>query len=152
MIYTKYGDVLNVDTGIIVHGCNCYGVMGSGIARSIKERFPTAYQVYREKFESSGLKLGEITYVEVSDRKWIVNANTQQGTGSGRQVSYDAIVSCFEKVFLLASLIKVDELTAPNIIFPKIGAGLGGGDWEIISTIIDVTIPDEFQKTLYLYE
>jgi O-acetyl-ADP-ribose deacetylase (regulator of RNase III) len=49
-------------------------------------------------------------------------------------------------------LIKVDELTAPNIIFPKIGAGLGGGDWEIISTIIDVTIPDEFQKTLYLYE
>ena len=34
-----------------------------------------------------------------------------------------------------------------------IGAGLGGGNWRIIETIIDETLPDvKFQKLLYIYK
>jgi O-acetyl-ADP-ribose deacetylase (regulator of RNase III) len=28
---------------LIIHGCNCFGTMGAGIARTIKSQFPVAY-------------------------------------------------------------------------------------------------------------
>lgn len=108
-----------------------------------------SFQVYREKNQTSGLVLGEITYAEVAPQKWIVNANTQRSTGQGRQVSYDAVTSCFEKVLVLARAIKAASGELP-ILFPMIGAGLGGGNWNVISTIIDETIGDEFTKILYV--
>lgn len=151
MIKVIKGDALDAQTGFIVHGCNCHGVMGAGIALGVKNRFPEAYKVYRQTYEKSGLKLGEICYAEVDTDKIIVNANTQDGFGRGiRQVSYDAIVECFEKVVALS-----EDPSSPyyrkylNIVFPMIGAGLGGGKWDIISNLIDNTVPDHFNKILY---
>ena len=36
MIQYKKGDLLSVTKGIIAHGCNAQGVMGSGVALQIK--------------------------------------------------------------------------------------------------------------------
>jgi O-acetyl-ADP-ribose deacetylase (regulator of RNase III) len=162
MIEIRHGNVLDVPTGIIVHGCNNVGVMGAGIAAEIKRRFPEAYNVYKEQHESmirypgskeyTGLVRGEITYVEVAPSKFIVNAVTQ-GLGSKlRQVKYDAIVECFERVELLAKTIETSHGEKLDIVFPMIGAGLGGGNWNIISTIIDETIGDDFNKILYKFQ
>lgn len=143
MISCKIGNVLDVKSGIIVHGCNCQGVMGSGIAREIKERFPIVFETYH----SRPLRMGKIIPVQLSETKWIVNAMTQYGFGHGkRQVDYDAVANVFEKVVELAKTLPVQL----PILFPKIGAGLGGGDWEIIAKIIDRTVPKEFEKQLYV--
>lgn len=150
MIETRYGNALDVEAGIIVHGCNCQGVMGGGIAREVRERFPSAYDVYYQKYKESGLKLGEITFAEVAPNKFIVNANTQDNFGYGvRQVSYDAVVVCFEEVMKLARLIETDRKIRLDVIFPMIGAGLGGGKWPIIEASIDVTVSDDFKKVLF---
>lgn len=45
MIQTKYGDLLS-SKGIIVHGVNSQGVMGSGVAKQIKDKWPEAYGSY----------------------------------------------------------------------------------------------------------
>ncbi len=37
------GDLFATDIKTIVHGCNAQGVMGSGVAKSIRENFPKAY-------------------------------------------------------------------------------------------------------------
>ena len=58
IIYKK-GDLLTTDADIIVHGCNCQGVMGSGVAKQIKEKFPNAYTIYKQREEEIGLRLGE---------------------------------------------------------------------------------------------
>lgn len=50
MIIT-HGDVLNTDCWIIAHQVNCQGVMGGGLARQIKDRYPDAYINYREYIE-----------------------------------------------------------------------------------------------------
>ena len=153
MIKTFVGSALDVPVGVIVHGCNCQGVMGAGIAKAIKDLYPAAFEIYRTQYEREGLKLGNISFIEVSPNKWIVNANTQNTFDRNtRAVSYDAVVDCFEKVVVLVKTIK--ERTKASdylpIIFPKIGAGLGGGDWDIIEKIIDKTVPDEMQKHLYV--
>lgn len=147
------GDALSPETGIIVHGCNCQGVMGAGIAAQVVKRFPTAYEVYRKQYESElGLGLGEITFAEVAPFKFIVNANTQFSCGGDkRYVDYEAVAKCFEKVKALAEIIEESNGRSLDIIFPKIGAGLAGGNWTIIETIILETIGDHFTKKLYVF-
>lgn len=148
----KHGDALAVETGIIVHGCNCHGVMGGGIALSVRNRFPAAYEVYRKKYEVSGLKLGEITCAEVAPNKIIVNANTQYDMGGDRRyVNYEAVAQCFEAVKMLARSMEGPGHPKLNIVFPMIGAGLAGGNWTIIETIILETIKHEFPMILYVF-
>ena len=77
-------------------------------------------------------KLGTISYAEVetiTSKLIIVNAYTQFKFGSGLQTDYEAVRSCFKIIKN-----KFGEL---KIAYPKIGAGLGGGDWDIISKIIE---------------
>jgi O-acetyl-ADP-ribose deacetylase (regulator of RNase III) len=143
------GDALSVKRGIIVHGCNCQGVMGSGIARGVRERFPAAYQEYKDQQARVGLILGEICFVKITDELWIVNAMTQDNFGTdSRKVNYEAVAQCFEKVQQLADALRMTGYDLP-IIFPKIGAGLGGGNWNIIQVIIDETLGNR-EKFLYV--
>ena len=37
-----------------------------------------------------------------------------------------------------------------TIVFPKIGAGLGNGDWNKIEKIIDKTVGDKYETYLYV--
>lgn len=153
MIETRYGNALDVPTGIIVHGCNCQGVMGAGIALEVKNRFPMAFHEYDRVHRSRGLKLGEICFAEVAPNKFIINANTQEGYSRvGRQVSYDAIADCFTEVVKLAKTLETHRGVKLEIIFPMIGAGLGGGDWKVISAIIDAVVPDDFKKVLFIFK
>jgi O-acetyl-ADP-ribose deacetylase (regulator of RNase III) len=121
---------------MVVHGCNAQGVMGAGFAKQIKQRFPAAFQAYRRAY---GAGLGTITLsrsaLGESDEPIICNMITQQNIAQpwseGPLVSYDAIYNGFDKVFRYA---KKHNLT---VNFPLIGAGLGGGQWQIISAIIE---------------
>lgn len=157
MITVLHGDALAPDRGVIVHGCNCMGVMGGGIALQVRQHFPTAYAKYREVFETEGLKLGTINYVivdhpELVPKKIIVNAMTQREFGSDkRYVNYEAVATAFEAVNELLHAIKYAYGVTLPVIFPQIGAGLAGGNWAIIETIIDQTVSDEFEKICYVY-
>ena len=145
MIEVIVGDALSHSKGIIVHGCNCQGVMGSGIARSIREQFPKVYEEYVNHHQNYGLQLGDIQVIKVGDDKYIVNAMTQHLYGSNRRfANYEAIAECFE------SIESVRQTIDPKlpIVFPKIGAGLAKGDWKIIHRIIDATIT--VKKILYV--
>lgn len=150
MIEVRIGNALDIPEGIIVHGCNSHGVMGAGIAMEVKRRFPNAFQVYRQEYETEGLNLGGITYSQVDQYKFIINAITQGNYGPDiRQVDYEAVVKCFENVVEFALKVKAQTGKKLDIVFPMIGAGLGGGNWNIIEKIIDETIPDHFNKILF---
>ena len=47
MIKHVKADIFTTDCDIIVHQVNCYGVMGSGIAKQVKERYPDVYDIYK---------------------------------------------------------------------------------------------------------
>lgn len=158
-IQTVEGNVLNVDTGVIIHGCNAQGVMGGGIALEIKNRFPEVFRAYRETYEKQGKKLymGQIIPVQVAVDKWIVNAVTQEyfgGDKSTRYVSYDAIATAFDLTARYMDTVStyVDHEAKRKLFFPKIGAGLANGNWDVIETIIDTTVSDDIKKTLYIFQ
>lgn len=151
-IKTQIGNLLHVTNGHIVHGCNAQGVMGSGVALGVKNMYPTAFADYRRIYETEGLKLGVAYPVRVDPGLVIWNAITQNLYGSGvRQVSYDAIETCFSQINYHIKEGGVDNVRfdqSPEIHIPLIGAARGGGNWEIIREIIEQTV--EFPVTLWL--
>lgn len=136
-----HGDLLSVERGIIVHGCNARGVMGSGIARAIRQKWPRAYDAYMRTHQKHGLELGTCIAVAVNDDKslYVINAITQKNYGHDRAVryvDYTAVRQCFGKIHDFAK-----PLNLP-IYYPLIGAGLANGSWDIISTIIADALDD----------
>ncbi len=160
MIQVKEGNVLNVKSGIIVHGCNAWGVMGSGVALGVKTLYPGAFFTYRKAFEQridegfTNLELGSITFHKVDfnptfskDSKIIVNGVTQINYGRDKNivyVDYPAMREVFKKVNDLALSFGIEE-----VHFPLIGCGLANGDWDIVSKIIDEELDDLLTKTLW---
>jgi O-acetyl-ADP-ribose deacetylase (regulator of RNase III) len=133
------------------------GHMGAGVAAQVAKRFPEVYTQYAFKHASEGLKLGEIQAVEVAPFKFIVNAMTQQSGGNyhplrDRAVEYDAVADCFEKVVELQRMIAdANSGRQLPIVFPQIGAGIAGGNWEIITSIIENVVPSDVEKILCIY-
>ena len=156
-----HGDLIQLalaeNFDVIVHGCNCFCTMGAGIARSIKTEFPEAYKADCLTVCGDYDKLGTIsTAVVVRDKHEvvIVNAYTQfhyrgSATLARKQgdyksidgkTNYQAIESCMQQV--------KEKYTGKRIGYPLIGAGLGGGDWSIISKIIDQALEGEDHKVV----
>lgn len=129
-------DITKNDSGVIVHGVNCQGVMGSGCALAIRKKWPKAYEDYKSLCVNTTEKdtlLGGNNIVQINSDLLIVNAFTQLSYGrDGKEyASYDAVKSCMNK--LIESL-DIDDNTV--IKMPMIGCGLGGLNWWNVSRII----------------
>lgn len=146
MITTINGDLIKLaDTGmfqVIIHGANCQGVMGAGIAKQIVNRWPLVGKVDKETHDriNDPLKmLGHFSMARVKTESLhhlvICNAYTQLRYGYGIQIDYNAIRTALRQI----------HITFPKLNtfgMPKIGAGLGGGDWNVIEHIIKREMPD----------
>jgi O-acetyl-ADP-ribose deacetylase (regulator of RNase III) len=122
---------------IIVHGCNCQNVMGSGIAKEIKERCPDAWNADVEatsKFPKPILKLGNVSMgrrVGKNGAYGIINAYTQlhyypRGID---HFEYESFSMILRKLSVIGPKFRYG--------FPYIGMGLAGGDKEKILTILE---------------
>ena len=119
---------------VIIHGCNCFSTMGAGIADTIAKEFPQAMLADQTRYGDPD-KMGTYTQATV-DSVTIVNAYTQyEYTMSKVDVDYEALRACFKAV--------KEEFTGKRIGYPLIGAGLAGGDWNVISKIIDEELEGE---------
>lgn len=138
------------DVHIIVHGCNAQGRMGSGFAKELRDRFPEAYGAYMAHHKQYGLTLGTNVPYTVSKNLVIMNAITQEfyGYDGAKYVSYDAVASCFEEINNLSLKLQEDG-TVVSVHYPMIGAGLAGGQWDIIEAIIETEL---FTPWKYLYK
>lgn len=143
MIEYKTGNLLNVTEGIILHGCNGQGVMGAGVAKDIKIKYPEVFKVYKE----GSMHLGTVTKEWVDEDLIVVNGVVQKfyGTDGKRYVNYAALVEVFQEAISLAYCFSY------TLNFPKIGAGLGGGDWSVIEQIInDCDTEDKVKKVCWV--
>lgn len=137
---TVKGDLLKLALegkfDVIVHGCNCFHTMGAGIAAAIAKDFPEAYYIDKDTAYGVRAKLGTVSaaYVKRGDVEfYVVNAYTQHQGGAN--ADYMAIKNAFLEVKRL--------FPGKRIAYPKIGAGIGGGDWQVISNIIEFVLAGE---------
>lgn len=165
MINIEVGNIVqSVKHGVIIQQVNAQGVMRSGVAKDIREKWPAVWDEYT-KFvgpaytqKDSGLHLlGKIIPVQVDESLWVVNVIGQQffGREEGRRyTSYDALDSAFTKVqeWALETAWSIDSNWYTErlpIHFPLIGCGLGGGRWTVVSAIIEHRLP-AFRKNLWM--
>ena len=153
MAIVKYikGSILDAEQKYIAHGVNHQNTMGSGVAKVLYKKYPEVKSDYHKVFdvnrhnfiEDRDYLMGWFDYVNTSEDKIILNCWTQfdYGYDGKKYVSYDAIHSCFK---LIA------ETDIKEVAIPKIGCGLAGGNWEIVSRIIDDATGDDLD--VYVYE
>lgn len=134
------GNVLETPIEIIAHQVNCMGTMGAGLAKQIKDKYPKVeswYKIYcHKRYEQKILGTGQI--VCQADHTFF-NIFGQYGYGtSKRQTDYEAFKSGFKDAILKYRFMDNDYKSQVKIAIPyHIGCGLAGGDWKIISKILE---------------
>lgn len=135
----RIGDLIEqVDKGIIVHQVNAQGVMGGGIAKQIRDRWPKVWDDYsaivKPNQPDKGFQyMGKVIYTEVEPGLWVASIVGQQFYGrdtSRVYTSYEALEMGFHSVKNFALNNKAD------VHYPLIGCGLANGDWTKVSQII----------------
>lgn len=156
MIKHIKGNIFQSDADAILHQVNCQGVMGSGIAKQVREKFPTVFQYYkarcdedkktREHFglsKSTLLGLAQVCYKEdyrvgaVKDTQVIVNLFAQDNYGYDGKcyTDYNALKKCLEFVNR--------QFAGKKVAIPYLmGCHRGGGDWSIVSKMIEEVFTD----------
>lgn len=139
----KRGNLFDTKCRLIAHGVNCMGSFGSGVAGQIARLYPFVMEEYLRKFKEEGWKLGDVQFVDLLDgidheaycwREFttIANCATQHSYGrEGKYVSYEALGVCLDKIFAYAADRNLE------IAMGKIGCELGGGDWSVVSSMIE---------------
>lgn len=154
MVKNLKGDLLASDCQYICHQVNCRGKMNSGIAKSIREKWPKVYESYLAKFAGKFVvsPIGTIQIVTVyddfDDRLCVVNMFSQQDYGYDGQkyTSYDAFWACLKKISEAVP-------AGAKIGFPKnIGCCRGGANWNVISTMITEVLGDKYDVAIYEYD
>ena len=141
-------DIFTCKEDIIVHQTNCQGVMGHGIAKQVKKKYPEVFNGYYHycKTTIAPELLGTALICECNDGKYIANIFGQLNYGEGLQTDYDMLEKGLKEVKQFA-----DEHNLTVAIPYKIGCGLANGDWSIVEQIID-KIFDPEKTNIYRLE
>ena len=136
------GDLLEADLDYYCHQVNCQGVMGSGIAKQVREKYPEVFEHYKKvcddykiRFGTNAL-LGGMQVVPIANG-WIVNLFAQDKFGYDGKcyTNYDSLRQCLETV--------KNEFPNNTIAIPYLmGCHRGGGDWDIVYKMIEEVFDD----------
>jgi O-acetyl-ADP-ribose deacetylase (regulator of RNase III) len=162
MIAHMDGDLLEVqkllNLDVICHQVNCQGVMGSGIAKQLRDTYPEVYRNYLHKCEAfpkdRSLLLGQVQMVGLDNVRlaknkvpYVCNFFSQfsYGYDGRRYTSYDAFWNCLHNL-------KASVGRGSTIGFPyNIGCDRGGANWAVIEKMIEEVLGDDYYVYIVHY-
>lgn len=141
-VVIKEGNVFDSDADIICHQVNCQGVMGSGVAKEVRERYPEVYAQYKylcdinKDYPAGLLGKAQIISADNAFSRYIANCFGQDkyGYNGAQYTSVGALMEAFVSVAEQAKQFNW-KVAMPY----KIGCCRGGADWNEVKKIIDVT-------------
>lgn len=144
-IIMREGNVFDSDADIICHQVNCQGVMGSGVAKEVRERYPIVYEEYRDLCErcmndpGQNLGIAQLVPVDEEGSRWIANCFGQEDFGyDGKQ--YTSVEALKQALGTVAEIARDGNMV---VAMPyKIGCVRGGADWQEVLKVIDEEFKD----------
>lgn len=146
------GNLFDSDSEVMVHQTNCIGLMGSGVAKEVTQRFPEVHEQYKKlcKDKKPQDLLGTVQFIKQGNI-YIANLFGQLEVNStwyigGQVTDYSALISGFSEVRKFMEKNGLKRLGIPYLL----GCCRGGGKWETVSKIIDNAFYDStIQVTAY---
>jgi len=129
------------------HGCNLTGVMGAGIARSFRSRYPRMFKHYQALCGADKLQLGDVlVYRDENDGRYVFNIMSQPRPGPF--ANPEAIV---EGLRFVRGFVEAKDGAIRTVALPAIGTGLGGLEsLSMVKKIERVLRPSRIQFLLFL--
>jgi O-acetyl-ADP-ribose deacetylase (regulator of RNase III) len=132
-ISVHYGDLFEADVDALVNAVNCRGVMGGGIAKEFRERFPFYYHDYKAKCGATmpyDIRLGFVDFYAQGFPKFLISFPTMYDPGSKSDIKDIErglwhLVGCCE------------HYGVKSIALPALGCGVGGLDITDVSACMD---------------
>jgi len=125
----------------IVQVVNNVGAYGAGVSGAIAKKWPAV----KKRYEEYLMLIGNADVFPIGDSLFMANLYAQNGLRSKtnpKPLRYGH----------LSQTLSTLEVHGFNCIhMPKIGCGLAGGDWNIVSEIIQDTLVD-YGIEVYVYE
>jgi O-acetyl-ADP-ribose deacetylase (regulator of RNase III) len=118
----------------LVNTVNTVGVMGKGIAKSFKERYPEMFREYKRLCDRGELRTGTLQLWRGAD-KWVLNFPTKTTWRLPSTLAYvraglDKFVESYE------------DLGITSISFPPLGCGNGNLDWAEVKPLVESYLKD----------
>ena len=129
------GDLFESQALTLVNTVNCVGVMGKGIAKTFKEKYPNMFKEYVSLCNEGKVKPGRpYLYKDLCGRS-VLNFPTKDHWRSPSKLSY--IVSGLEWFRE-----NYENLGILSIAFPPLGCGNGGLEWSTVGPIMFQKLKD----------
>lgn len=143
MITYLESSVFDSPAQTLVNTVNTVGVMGKGIAKEFKSRYPKMYTEYRQLCDAHALRTGQI-HLWRSDTRWVLNFPTKTTWRLPSRMEY-----------IHAGLTKfVDsykDLGITSASFPPLGCGNGNLNWEDVKPIMEQYL-SKIQIPIYIHD
>jgi O-acetyl-ADP-ribose deacetylase (regulator of RNase III) len=139
-IQVKVGDITNVKADAIVNPANSYGLMGGGVALSIKEKGGAGIE--KEATSKAPIPVGGAiaTTAGKLKAKYVIHAPTMV------EPAQPSNIRAIKKA-TLAALKRGSELGISSIAFPGMGTGVGGVPKDKAARAMIEAIKDFLQET-----
>lgn len=144
MIRYVHGDLFSATVDALVNPVNCEGVMGKGIAKEFKKRYPMCFQVYKDACENEQLFPGKLLLVKCEAQKDLFSdadlivihfPTKKHWRGKSRLEWIEAGLEYLKYHY--------KEWGIRSVAMPKLGAGLGGLEWNEVKLLIERILSDE---------
>lgn len=135
MIKLITGDMLEAPLDAFMHQANCFCTMGSGVAKSVREKYPEVYAADCKTVKGDKTKLGTFSFAHTHDAKIGYNLYSQYDFGhDGKQyTNYDAMRTGFIAIKKhLENIIPFATLGMPC----RMGCTRGGGNWILVLAMV----------------
>ena len=153
MITEMTGNLFDSKAKIIGHGANACGVMGAGIAKTFRDKYPEMYKNYVElcmqhKPEDmvGRVYIWDKDFMQLKSEHVVANIFSQDQPGPNAKLEW--LVDGLYRVFNYARYMGFDK-----IAIPQIGCGIGGLEWDTVKAeLYHHFNDDEVDMELWTFE
>lgn len=131
MIREVEGNILDTTATAVVNPVNTQGVMGAGLAKQLKLRYPDMFARYHHHCTSGRFRIGMVLTIRVGldDPQYVICFPTKQEWWKLSRLSYiEAGLAALHK--------ELHEYGIPRVAIPALGCGWGGLDWAVVRDLI----------------